>query len=87
MKSLLFATLALALAALLVSWLLRRFKVQSPLLHRLAWASVLVQGLIFAGIQVELPLLDAPRASMNLVETKLPANAGGNLYGGGGRRD
>ena len=60
MTSLLLATLALTLSGFVAVWLLRCFKVDSPLLHRFAWGLVLAQGLIFAGIQIELPLLDAP---------------------------
>ena len=58
MKSIFLASLALAIFGLLAAWLLRRFRIESPLLHRLAWGLVLLQGIVFSGISFPLPLLD-----------------------------
>ncbi|NNE92812.1 MAG: hypothetical protein HKN23_14300, partial [Verrucomicrobiales bacterium] len=71
MKSLFLASLALAIFGLLAAWLLRRFKIQSPTLHRLAWGVVLIQGIIFAGIPFQLPLLE-PAPIAEILESPLP---------------
>lgn len=58
MNTLILSSIAVALAGLLVAFVLRRFKIQAPLLHRIAWGTVLVQGILFAGIPLKLPVLD-----------------------------
>ena len=90
MTSLLLATLVLTLSGFLAIWLLRCFKVASPLLHRFAWGLVLIQGLVFAGIQIEIPVIDptagvpsafeqaalpAPLTDQNELTASIPSSA------------
>ncbi len=65
MTSILLASLALAVLGLLATWLLRRFKIQSPLLHRLTWGLVLAQGIMLAGIPLQVPVLEPAPAMVS----------------------
>src|SRR5262245_48828126 len=53
------ATAAVLLAAVAVWLLLRLTRLQSPALHQFAWLAVLLQGIVFWRITVELPVLPA----------------------------
>ena len=52
-----YATAAVTLTAAGVWLLLRLTRLQSPAIHRLAWFAVLLQGIMFWRVSVELPVL------------------------------
>ena len=51
------ASLFLAVSGVTVFGLLRLLRIQSPWLHRLAWALVIGQGILFVRMPIELPVL------------------------------
>ncbi len=52
------SSISLAVAAVGVAILLRLLRLRSPLLHRVAWAVVLIQGCIFTRVALEIPWLE-----------------------------
>lgn len=74
-----YATLALSLAAWTVSLLFRAARVRSPAVHRWAWCLVLLQGIVFWRVTVELPWPQADSLAESLPSSgwqAAPAAAG-----------
>ena len=63
LPTLLRATLVLTAAAAMTALLLRRLRVGSPALQRLAWTAVLLQGVALAPISLAIPWHDPPPAA------------------------
>ena len=72
MPILLRTTVALGLAAVGVRLLLCLARPHSPLIHRIAWASVLCQGVLFAQWTLEVPWYESTGVSAETVSHELP---------------
>ena len=79
--ALLRATVALTIAALIVHFLIRLIKSSSPIWQRSAWVLVLLHGLFFLQLSVEIPWnttevsVPRPFATAHLGETELTNTA------------
>lgn len=59
------ATVFLSVAALAVHGILRITRPRSPVVHRTAWLLVLLQGILFVRIGVDLPVLETAKSQTN----------------------
>lgn len=67
------SSMFLAAAAVAMAIALRLLRPKSPIAHRLAWASVLVCGVLVLHISLEIPWYDPPATSSAAVAEALPA--------------